>query len=191
MRSDDALGGLDDDHAPGADRPGPTDLFEFVLAEMLSETLDLMDLLDGLSNRLKADADQWATDAPTCRQTTRSSALRLASRLAAVGGWILAHQRRRDPAARGRSVEAGSAELAVAERHARRRDVLAQAARGPLDATRVPGELLAFSDRIDILVARALRIDGQLAEPLRDAAPFTALRAALAPTPPPALALTR
>lgn len=108
MPSVDAEDGVADPAAKNDGGAPPADLLEFVLGEMLSEALDLMDTLDRRTTQLKRDAVAARPDTPPGAPAARAATLRLASRLATVGGWILALQRDRARAGRADGI-AGSA----------------------------------------------------------------------------------
>lgn len=164
------------------------DLFAAVLGEMLSETLDLMDDLDRWSAQLPPPYGRTADDEPIDACGPRAATLRLASRLATVGGWILASQRDRSrsvqerPATGAASTDQLDLALSVDMPSAmmlRRSDLLTRAADGPLDGVAVPADLRGLAARIDALVARAGRIDAMLRAPKTDASPTTGLAAAI------------
>lgn len=132
----------------GARAAAPISVMENVAAEMLAETLALMDRLEAQARpRLDAGASPFGSGV----------VLRLSSRLAAVGGWLLTLEE---------AIAAGETDAATtpdeAARSERRSEMLRRAAIGPLDIGLRPIELAETAQRIDRLVARARRLDDAL-----------------------------
>lgn len=110
-----------------------------VLAAMLGETTALMDIVTNAGDA--ADA----TDAEQQNQET-ALVLRLASRLARVGGWLINQEVGAFNADQDRTADGYSAALEPARRT-------------PLDAAMAGGDLAAVAVRVDQLVERAVRLD--------------------------------
>lgn len=122
---------------------GETDATERVLSSMLMETLDLMSEVSDMGDRRAASAETSPHETAVY--------LRLSSRLARIGGWIMAQ-------------EVGSdRDKAVA------RVVLGQARRSGLDGATDLGPLAETVARVDRLAERAARLEQLLHESLHGA----------------------
>jgi hypothetical protein len=108
-----------------------------ILGEMLAETLDLMESLEGAAS----------SSGRAHQRNSAAYVLRLSSRLAAVGGWILSQDADVD------------ADVSVEAHRAWHREALDRADLGPLDMMSAPDALARIGCKVDALVARALRLD--------------------------------
>lgn len=171
MRADEGL-----DTAPTAPDAGASaDLMRRVLSDMLEEAMDLMEATEALAARGGRRRGPGATRDPLGAAT----ALRLSTRLAAVGGWIVGHGVATDgetdadpiatpPHGEDWDVEPLAADEPRPERRdaeatrARLRESLRRAAFAPLDPARFGGELADVVARTEALLARAVRLDAQL-----------------------------
>lgn len=133
----------------------PMDITLRVLGDLMNETMALMDETVSLGDQRNATGEAGPHEI--------AIGLRLAARLARVGGWLMAHS---PTDASADPDEAMAARLAASlELHA--------ASRGRLDGADQHGPILALATRIDRLVARACRLDAQFhptAEPQADVA---------------------
>lgn len=131
---------IDTEHS-AVGEPAPTDITLRVLGDLMNETMMLMDETVALGDQRTASGEAGPHEI--------AIGLRLAARLARVGGWLMAHspaETAADPD------EARAARLTASlELHA--------AARGKLDGADQHGPVRMLSARIDRLVARACRLD--------------------------------